>query len=431
MKIIHTADLHLGQIIYQNYERRDEHQFVMNQIEDYVAAEKPDALIVAGDIFDVQQPSAAVWRDFTETFARLRRRCQSTHLVIVAGNHDSASRIQAQSAVWGLASTCLTGMAPPPNFIEGKGLEENFIVRLPAGYIISLPFMGGDRTSAIQHLLDYVAAENTEGKPVVMTGHAAVCGGDFSGHDIEHGRVSVQPLGDFGTGYDYLALGHIHKPQTIGHEEDCYSLSASYHGPVARYSGSPIHVSADENYPHSLSLVEIEGRGGHISIRLLPVKQLRHFITLPSGQNEAFVDVAEALDAVKDFVSSGKEGYIRLAFDYKTVVPADFNQRVYDLIEPSGGTVRYNPTILWLNRPEETIDQATQKPTFRIHELQEMESPLAFIEKTIDKYPELDLSEIRECFKEIEEELRITEDGERLKSRKRTGTLPEQSTPEN
>ena len=91
MKIIHTADLHLGQIIYQNYDRVDEHEHFFGQLESLCQEEKPDALILSGDVFDIQQPSASVKKAFTEHFVKLHTQCPSMKIVITAGNHDSAS----------------------------------------------------------------------------------------------------------------------------------------------------------------------------------------------------------------------------------------------------------------------------------------------------------------------------------------------------
>lgn len=113
MKILHTADLHLGQIIYQNYERNDEHDCFFSQLERWCQEEQPDALIVSGDVFDIQQPSAAVWKSFTDRFVRLHQASPTMHLVIVAGNHDSASRIQSNHEIWKLANTHLIGTPPP------------------------------------------------------------------------------------------------------------------------------------------------------------------------------------------------------------------------------------------------------------------------------------------------------------------------------
>ena len=109
MKILHTADLHLGQIIYQNYDRSDEHRHFFDQLEQWCKEEQPDALLVSGDVFDIQQPSATVKKAFTDDFVHLHRECPQMHIVITAGNHDSASRIQADSAVSKCTNAPLTG----------------------------------------------------------------------------------------------------------------------------------------------------------------------------------------------------------------------------------------------------------------------------------------------------------------------------------
>ena len=112
MKILHTADLHLGQVIYQNYDRSDEHRHFFHQLEQWCEEEKPDALLVSGDVFDIQQPSATVKKAFTDYFVHLHQVCPQMHIVITAGNHDSASRIQADSSVWKLANAHLIGTPP-------------------------------------------------------------------------------------------------------------------------------------------------------------------------------------------------------------------------------------------------------------------------------------------------------------------------------
>ena len=91
MKIIHTADLHLGQVIYQNYDRADEHRHFFHQLAEWCKQEKPDALLVSGDVFDIQQPSAATKKAFTDYFVSLHQSCPTMHIIITAGNHDSAS----------------------------------------------------------------------------------------------------------------------------------------------------------------------------------------------------------------------------------------------------------------------------------------------------------------------------------------------------
>ena len=412
MRVLHTADLHLGQIIYQSYDRSDEHRHFFAQLKDWCVKEKPEALLVSGDIFDIQQPSAAVKKVFTEYFADLHRACPGMRIVITAGNHDSASRIQADSKVWEFAETKLVGVAPQD---DGSDWQDDYIVRLETGYVVAMPYMIGDRKEQLQSILDRIAEENTDGKPVVMMAHAAVTlsdgkGLDLTGHSFDIGTLKTQDTASFGTGYDYLALGHIHKPQTIGHQEDVMLDEVTYPSPVVRYSGSALQVSCDETYPHTVSLVDIEKHGGNVKIKQLRINELRHFFVLPLD-GTAFASEKVALDAVERFVKENDSGYIRLRIDNKAVISSNFNQMIYGLL-PVSEEIRYNPNILWTGK-EEAAEGNVAKPTFEVAELQQMTDPMVFIEKTKDQYPEIDSEELRSVFDEIKTEARrLKEDNE-------------------
>lgn len=404
MKIIHTADLHLGQVIYQNYDRKDEHLHFFDQLTRWCRAEQPDALLVSGDIFDIQQPSSAVRKMFNDYFAQLHRDCPAMKVVITAGNHDSASRIQADSQVWTFAGTTLVGM--PPADTSAEGWEEQYIVRLDSGYVVAVPFMAGERRRLLQLLLDRVAAENAEGKPVVMMGHAAVAGLDCTGHDMQVGTLVTQAPETFGTGWDYLALGHIHKPQTIGHPDDNYLAEASYPAPVVRYSGSALHVSCDEAYPHSVSVVEIDKHGGTVGLRQLRIDELRHFYTLP--EEGSFATADEALEAIRQFKAGHPSGYLRLRVSHAASLPSNFNQMVYEMLAPAepgaAEEYRYNPKIIWTGTDPSAAAESA-KPVFEVAELQQMSDPAIFVEKTIAQYPGLDMEMVRSAFAEVRAEV--------------------------
>lgn len=408
MRILHTADLHLGQIIYRHYERADEHRHFFTQLEEWIVTYKPDALVVSGDVFDVQQPSAATWRAFNDFFVGIRRRFPKLHIAIAAGNHDSPSRLQSHSGVWKLADVSLVGTPPPPvPSSSATGWEERFIVRLSSGYIILLPYMASDRGEAARHLQEYVARENTGGLPVVMTAHLAVTGSDTRGHDFDIGTLRAVEVADLGEDYDYLALGHIHKAQTIGHSSG--DPLEGFHGtaPVARYSGSPVHVSDAEAYPHSVSLVDIDSHGGTVDIKPLRVNQLRHFLTLPSPGKEAFDSEKLALREISRFISVNDGCYLRLRISDKADLAPDFTSKVYSLIEESGKDIRYNPRMLVVATAEDEPEAAEVRGILQeAEDFREMQNPLEFVRMTIDRYPDLDPDTLDEAFSEIEEELR-------------------------
>ena len=430
MKILHTADLHIGQILYQNYDRYDEHLHFFRQLTQWCKDERPDALLVSGDVFDIQQPSTTAKKLFNEQFVQLQKELPDMHIVITAGNHDSASRLHADRAVWTFSNTHLVGVAP--SMTTDDGWQDDYYIELPTGFIITMPYMLGDRSQQLQSILDHVAQLNPNGKPVIMMGHLAVTGSDVTGHDFEIGTLKTQSVASLGTGYDYLALGHIHKPQTLGHPEDTMNFNAvTYPAPVARYSGSALHVSCDEAYPHTVSVVEIDKHGGQVTLRQLRIDELRHFYTRPETPGAAYADEKEALEDIETFCKTVGSGYIRLRVHYTTDLSANFDQKVYDLLEKYGNTVRYNPKTLWIGEPEASQDD-TEKPTFAVAELQQMTDPMVFIEKTKAQYPKLDMETLRDVFKEIEAEVkRIKEEEAEKEAKKKAKKTNDNSQEEN
>lgn len=406
MKVIHTADIHLGQVIYQSYGRADEHSHFFSQLKGWCCSHRPDALLVSGDLFDIQQPGASAKEAFTRHFVDLIKACPGMAVIMIAGNHDSASRLNADREIWEMNGVHIIGL--PPSSDRPEGWQERYVVRLDCGYVVAFPYMTGDRREVIQSVLDMVARENDKGLPVFMMGHLAVAGADVTGHDLDIGTLKVQKLEDLGSGYDYLALGHLHRPQTIGHPEDMYAEEASYPSGVVRYSGSPLHVSCDETYPHSVSLVQVDRHGGDVSVKQLKVSQYRHFHILPED-GSSFTDVDAALAAIKAFADEHGKGYFRLRMSYDTAVPSNFNQSVYELLALYKDEVRYNPKTIWTGMPEKTEQP---RPVFEVAELQQMTDPMTFVEKTKDQYPELDMEELRAAFDEVSEEVRRMKDSD-------------------
>lgn len=420
MRILHTADLHLGQVIYRHYDRADEHAHFFSQLSRIIADHRPDVFVVSGDVFDIQQPSATSWKAFNSHFVALRRTFPDLHIVVVAGNHDSASRINSHTEVWDLSGVKLVGTPPPLDFADTKGWEDNYVVRLPEGFVIALPYMTGNRPEVGIALQDYVSRINTGGLPVVMTGHLAVAGSDTEGHDINIGTLNALPLERLGSGYDYLALGHIHKPQTLTHNSGMnpeYEMATTVHyAPVARYSGSPIHISGDEAYPHSVSVVDIDRHGGRVTINRIRIDQLRHFHIIPEG--EALVSEKEALKLLKKFAEEHNGAYIRFKLSTKADLSPDFDSKVYNIIETGAKDIRYNPKALWVSPAEEENSEPEAAPTFEVSELQQMANPLEFVQRTFERYPAIAGIDLDEAFAEIEEEIRRMDEEEHSKTRK-------------
>jgi exonuclease SbcD len=318
-----------------------------------------------------------------------------------------------------LANTYLIGTPPAYNSLEqSDGWQRQYIIKLDTGYIVALPYMSGERQQTIQSILDKVAEDNTLGLPVVLMAHQAVTGVDVTGHDFEIGKLKTQDATTFGNGFDYLALGHIHKPQTIGHQDGCMEETATYQSPVVRYAGSALHVSCDEVYPHTVSMVDIDRHKGDVSIRQLRIDELRHFYVLPLD-GSSFTSAEEAIEALKQVTSEGARGYIRFRFDHTTNLPSNFSQMVYDALLPYADEWRYNPKMLWTGQ-DDAQQQEKEQQVFEVAELQQMTDPMQFIERTKDQYPGLDIEDVRQAFEEVKAEMHRMDEERQAKNRQKT-----------
>ena len=143
MKIIHTSDWHIGQIFYE-HDRTDEHEAFFKKLADIVRKERPDALLVSGDIFDSAMPSAQNQRLYTDSILGLMEACPGMTAVITAGNHDSGSRLETVRNLWEKAGVKVVGCLARDN---GQARYSGHIFRIPsvsgngeaAGYVIALP----------------------------------------------------------------------------------------------------------------------------------------------------------------------------------------------------------------------------------------------------------------------------------------------------
>lgn len=307
MKLIHTSDWHLGHILY-GYDRTEEQRAMLRQIESIVKDERPDALIVSGDVYHTGQPSAAVQKMFTEAVMRMHEVCPGMAIVITAGNHDSASRHEVSRILWETQNVNMIGSVDKENL-------DNLIVEVPGkGFIVAIPYLNERSVPErfCQTLLDKVAEKNTDNLPVILSAHTTVAGSDVTGHEdareFSVGGIDSIRLDDLGEGYDYVALGHIHKPQTLAGS-----------GGRVRYCGTPLPVSFDEAYAHSVSVVEIRAHGEIPQVREVTMDNPHPLVNIPVSGFGRWEDVKASLERFpKD-----NPAYIRLNVEIEDSLPPD------------------------------------------------------------------------------------------------------------
>ena len=317
MKILHTSDWHLGHTLY-GYDRTDEQQAMLDQMVSIVNEQKPDVFLLCGDVYHTSQPSAAVQTMLTDGLVKIHEAYPSMTIVMTAGNHDSGSKHEIFRTPWRVLNVYSIGQLEKDN-------PEDHIVEVPGkGYVIAVPY-AYDRNipeGFFQLLLDKVADRNTEGLPVVLSAHTTVKGCDFTGHDHASeytvGGIDSLELEQMGDGYDYLALGHIH------HEQFLHSGKHN-----VRYCGTPLPVSFDENFSHSVSIVEIGKHGEKPAVEKIEIVNPHPLVTLPT---EGLTPWEEAKKLLMNFPYD-IPAYIRLNVEVEDFLPVEASAEAAKLTE--------------------------------------------------------------------------------------------------
>lgn len=324
MKILHTSDWHLGQNFY-GYDRSLEHKAFLEQLLGIVYKEKPDVMLVSGDIFHNYTPSAEAQRLFTDSLVDIHNSRPEMPIIITAGNHDSASRIEVDSGLWRIANVHVIGRL---NFTANGDIDfaSHFLSIGSKGFVMPMPYIFGqsypadpegkdNRRYFFSLLNKYVEDNNRVGLPIVLMAHLAVRGSDLKGQRIKGvndniGGIDFMPMDDFGTVFDYVALGHIHHAQTIAGS-----------GGRIRYSGSPIPVSFDEDYQHSVSIVDVE-HGRKPAIKEIAIDNPCPLLTIPKKPKRTPL----AIEALQKEVPAKGRCYVRLNPEERHAFPASMEE---------------------------------------------------------------------------------------------------------
>ena len=320
-RLIHTSDWHLGQNFY-GYDRSEEQQDFLRQLADIVRESKPDALLVSGDIYHTSAPSSATVGLYVNAMLEIHQACPTMSIIVIAGNHDSASRLECDSPLWKLANVnVLGGIARDSEGLADldrhiiKVSDKGIVAAVPFAYPSSFPRVTNETLPAdqrqaayFQALLNHAHQSCPEGTPVVMMAHLAVRDCDFTGHD---GNILMEcvPVTTLGQGYDYVALGHIHHPQTMDNN--------------VRYCGTPLAVSFDEQCEHSVSIVEIDAHGAIPRITTRAIRNIKPLHTVPAKEP---VDFESALELLQQY-NPNERAYIRLNVQVERYLPSGSQER--------------------------------------------------------------------------------------------------------
>lgn len=309
LHIIHTADWHLGQTFF-GYDREAEHDAFLNWLADTLAERQTDVLLIAGDVFDVANPSAAAQRRFYHFLREANRRNPGLQIIVIAGNHDSAVRLEAPNPLLEELNTAIVGLVGRKAngeidfdslllpLYDRKGIRQAWCMTVPYLRPGDYPSSGEPEDTywdglnrMYTQLSAYAASLRMPGEALVAMGHLHATGAELSDDDrservIMGGLESVSAAA-FSEEIAYTALGHIHKAQRIGGKE------------TIRYAGSPLPMSfSEKNYRHQVVEVSIEGERV-TRIESLSIPLLAGLIRVPE-QPAAPAEVLEQLAALPD-----------------------------------------------------------------------------------------------------------------------------------
>ncbi len=270
MRILHTADWHLGKTLL-NYSLIDDQDFILKKFLKLVDDEKPDAILISGDIYDRADPSAEAINLFDEILFKLTEK--KIPVLCIAGNHDNAARLNFGSRLFANKKFFITAKTAlePETIVLNDQFGEIYFSLIP--YLdpseIKANFFAEncDRLTfndANKFYIDLARKKIPQGKRSVAVAHVFVDGGEESDSERKFVGTAGKVNAEIFSNYNYAALGHLHSPQDIVPNK-------------IRYSGSLLKYSAKE-YLHKkgVTLVEIDKHGSAAAknIELTPRRNL-------------------------------------------------------------------------------------------------------------------------------------------------------------
>lgn len=297
MKLIHLSDLHLGKRVNE-FSMIEDQKYILDQILTVIDEERPDGILLAGDLYDRPVPSAEAVQLFDSFLTRLAQR--KLPVYAISGNHDSAERIAFGSHIMSSSGICMSPV------YDGKTVKYCLTDSYGEVWIHLLPFIrpsvvrhalaGEEGTEEIRTYQEAVQAAvkhmdiDTEKRNVLVAHQFAVGAVSCDSEEITVGgidQIEVSVFRDF----DYVALGHIHSPQNVGSDH-------------IRYCGTPLKYSFSEaGQQKSVTVVELKEKG-NLKVREIPLKPKRDMRKLKGTYME--------ITSLSNYQDTNTEDYVQI-----------------------------------------------------------------------------------------------------------------------
>ena len=326
MKFFHLSDLHIG-LKLMNRDLREEQIDILRQITELAKAEKPDAVVIAGDIYDKAVPAAEAVEIFDGFMTELKKAVPKAEIMLISGNHDSGLRLNCFREILDEQKVHMIGLPPRTEneYIEKVTLTDEFGTL----NFYLLPFVkpsmvkqivGGDENgnnlsydAALHRLIEREKVNTTERNVLVSHQFYLPVGGDAE--KVDRMDSEIRTVGNIDAVsadvleiFDYAALGHIHKPMKVGSE-------------AYRYCGTPLACSVSEaGQQKGIIMVEM-GSKNSVKTTILPLKPLREVRIIKGSLEDALAQACEDFVTViltdkVDLDIMDMQDRIRMAFPY-------------------------------------------------------------------------------------------------------------------
>nr|WP_270514710.1 exonuclease SbcCD subunit D [Coprococcus catus] len=329
MKFFHLSDLHIG-LKLMNRDLREEQMDILRQVTDLAREEQPDAVVIAGDIYDKAVPAAEAVEVFDSFITELKRAVPEAEMMLISGNHDSGLRLNCFREILDEQKVHMIGLPPrrEEEYIEKVTLQDAFG---PVNFYL-LPFVkpsmvkqivgvdeNGNNLSYDATLHKLIAREevNTAERNVLVSHQFYLPVGE-NAESVERMDSEIRTVGNIDAvasdvleAFDYAALGHIHKPMKVGSE-------------LYRYCGTPLACSVSEaGQQKGVIMVEIGEKDARTSVKItvLPLKPMREVRIIKGSLEEVLVQACEDFVTViltdrVDLDIMDMQDRIRRAFPY-------------------------------------------------------------------------------------------------------------------
>lgn len=327
MKFIHTGDWHLGKLVHGIYMTEDQRE-VLNQFIELIGEEQPDAVVIAGDLYDRSVPPTEAVELLDEILFKINVEL-NTPIVAIAGNHDSAERLSFGSSWYRHSHFYLTGkLTNEYRPVHINGVNFHLVPYAEPGLVRHLL---DDATihshqDAMKAVIGRVEETMDHNEPNVLVGHAFVLGGETCESER---TLSVGGSGcvtsDLFDPFSYTALGHLHSPDAIRHGK-------------VKYSGSLMKYSFSEaKHKKTVSIIEMDEKGRF---------ETRYRTLNPKQDMREVEGYLEQLLDPQFYQGQNTEDYLKVTL---------LNEG--SLIDPIGKLRQIYPNVLHLERKIESVDK--------------------------------------------------------------------------